>query len=144
VHVVENLAMMSRQKLSEATQKKIDDQKKNPKWVGLLKNIIRFAVFILFQVYVLNKIPHLHRFITPYLYYLFIFVATFLYFKAGAYWFLLVERIVLVCCAPPRAPYCNIPLLSNASLVAEKSLTWTTISLHVVKQFAQCRSFEWP
>jgi len=37
-----------------------------------IKNIIRFAVFILFQVYVLNKIPHLHRFITPYLYYLFI------------------------------------------------------------------------
>ena len=38
----------------------------------LLKNIIRFALFILIQVYVLNKIPHLHRFITPYLYYLFI------------------------------------------------------------------------
>lgn len=38
----------------------------------LLKNIIRFIVFILVQVYVLNKIPHLHRFITPYLYYLFI------------------------------------------------------------------------
>ncbi len=37
-----------------------------------LKNTIRFAVFILVQVYVLNKIPHLHRFITPYLYYLFI------------------------------------------------------------------------
>jgi len=39
---------------------------------SFLKNIIRFAIFILFQVYVLNKIPHLHRFITPYLYYLFI------------------------------------------------------------------------
>lgn len=39
---------------------------------SFLKNIIRFAVFILFQVYVLNKIPHLHRFITPYLYFLFI------------------------------------------------------------------------
>ena len=38
----------------------------------LLKNIIRFAVFILVQVYILDKIPHLHRFITPYLYYLFI------------------------------------------------------------------------
>jgi hypothetical protein len=38
----------------------------------LLKNIIRFAVFILVQVYILNKVPHLHRFITPYLYYLFI------------------------------------------------------------------------
>jgi hypothetical protein len=37
-----------------------------------LRNIIRLALFILVQVYVLNKIPHLHRFITPYLYYLFI------------------------------------------------------------------------
>jgi hypothetical protein len=37
-----------------------------------LRNSIRLAVFILIQVYVLNKIPHLHRFITPYLYYLFI------------------------------------------------------------------------
>ena len=36
------------------------------------RNIIRLALFILLQVYVLNKIPHLHRFITPYLYYLFI------------------------------------------------------------------------
>ncbi len=38
----------------------------------LFKNIIRFAVFILVQVYVLDKIPHLHRFITPYIYYLFL------------------------------------------------------------------------
>jgi hypothetical protein len=34
--------------------------------------MFRLAVFIFIQVYVLNKIPHLHRFITPYLYYLFI------------------------------------------------------------------------
>ncbi|HWR33573.1 MAG TPA: rod shape-determining protein MreD [Chitinophagaceae bacterium] len=34
-----------------------------------LKNILRIAVFILIQVYVLNQI-HLHRFIVPYLYYL--------------------------------------------------------------------------
>ncbi len=38
----------------------------------LVKNIIRFTLFILVQVYVLNKIPHLHRFIVPYLYFLFI------------------------------------------------------------------------
>ena len=35
-----------------------------------LKNTFRIIAFILIQVYVLNKIPHLHRFITPYLYYL--------------------------------------------------------------------------
>ncbi len=38
----------------------------------LLRNIIRFSLFILVQVYVLNKIPHLHRFIVPYIYFLFI------------------------------------------------------------------------
>src|SRR5258706_12555976 len=38
----------------------------------LVRNIIRFTIFILLQVYLLNKIPHLHKFIVPYLYYLFI------------------------------------------------------------------------
>ena len=38
----------------------------------LVRNIVRLAILILLQVYVLNKVPHLHRFITPYLYYLFI------------------------------------------------------------------------
>ena len=37
-----------------------------------VRNIVRFAIFILVQVYVLNKIPHLHQFIVPYLYYLFL------------------------------------------------------------------------
>ncbi len=37
-----------------------------------LKNIIRFALFILIQVYILHDIPSLHRFITPYLYFLYI------------------------------------------------------------------------
>ncbi len=38
----------------------------------VIKNIFRFAVFLVVQVYVLNKLPHLHRFIIPYLYFLFI------------------------------------------------------------------------
>ncbi len=38
----------------------------------LLRNIIRFFVFILVQVYVLDKIPLLHRFIAPYIYFLFL------------------------------------------------------------------------
>ena len=38
---------------------------------SLVKNIIRFSFFILFQVYVLDKI-HLHQMLTPYLYFLFI------------------------------------------------------------------------
>lgn len=39
---------------------------------NLLKNSIRFALFILIQVLVLHKIPTLHRFITPYLYFLYV------------------------------------------------------------------------
>lgn len=38
----------------------------------LLKNILRFAFFILFQVFVLGKVPPLHQFIVPYLYFLYI------------------------------------------------------------------------
>jgi len=38
----------------------------------LVKNIFRFILFILVQVYVLSQVPPLHQFITPYLYFLFI------------------------------------------------------------------------
>lgn len=38
----------------------------------LVKNILRFVMFILVQHYVLNQIPPLHQFITPYLYFLFL------------------------------------------------------------------------
>ncbi len=38
----------------------------------LLKNTIRFVLFILVQVFILFKMPPLHRFVAPYLYYLFI------------------------------------------------------------------------
>ncbi|TMI81554.1 MAG: rod shape-determining protein MreD, partial [Bacteroidetes bacterium] len=38
----------------------------------LVKNIFRFALFILVQWFVLFKVPPLHRFIVPYIYYLFI------------------------------------------------------------------------
>jgi hypothetical protein len=38
----------------------------------LVKNIFRLTIFVLVQVYVLDKIPHLHRFIVPYIYFLFL------------------------------------------------------------------------
>lgn len=38
----------------------------------LIKNIFRLAIFIAVQVYVLDKLPPLHRFVIPYLYFLFI------------------------------------------------------------------------
>jgi len=52
-----------------------------------LRNIARLTLFILVQVYVLNKIPHLHRYITPYIYYLFIL---WLPFSITRQWLLLV------------------------------------------------------
>ncbi len=39
---------------------------------SIVKNIFRFIFFILVQVFVLNKVPPLHQFIIPYLYFLFI------------------------------------------------------------------------
>lgn len=38
----------------------------------LMRHIIRFVLFILLQVFVLDKIPPLHQFIVPYLYFLYI------------------------------------------------------------------------
>ena len=52
----------------------------------LVKNIVRFALFILVQVYVLDKI-HLHQLVTPYIYYLFIL---WLPFRMNRTWQMLV------------------------------------------------------
>jgi rod shape-determining protein MreD len=49
----------------------------------LLKNIIRFALFILLQVFVLSKVPPLHRFIVPYLYFLYILWLPYRMTRAG-------------------------------------------------------------
>ena len=53
----------------------------------LFRNIVRFCLFILIQVYVLNKVPHLHRYIVPYLYFLFIL---WLPFSISRQWLLLI------------------------------------------------------
>ena len=39
---------------------------------NLVKNIVRFCLLILVQIYILNQVPPLHRLVTPYIYYLFI------------------------------------------------------------------------
>lgn len=39
---------------------------------SLIKNIIRFILFVLVQVYILNQVPPLHNFFVPYLSFLFI------------------------------------------------------------------------
>lgn len=56
----------------------------------VVKNILRFILFIGVQVYLLNKIPHLHRYITPYLYFLFIL---WLPFSISRQWLLVVGFI---------------------------------------------------
>lgn len=38
----------------------------------LVKNIIRFILFILFQKFILNEVPPLHQFVVPYIYFLYI------------------------------------------------------------------------
>jgi len=53
----------------------------------LVKNIIRFIFFILVQWFVLFKIPPLHRFIVPYIYYLFIL---WLPFYIPRFWLLVI------------------------------------------------------
>ena len=37
-----------------------------------VRNLIRFILLLMMQVYVLNTIPHLHQFIIPYIYFLFV------------------------------------------------------------------------
>ncbi len=53
----------------------------------LVKNTIRFIVFILVQVFVLHKIPPLHQFVVPYLYFLYIL---WLPFNMGRAWLMIV------------------------------------------------------
>ena len=57
----------------------------------LLKNIIRFVLFILVQVFVLHKIPPLHQFVVPYLYFLFIL---WLPYRISRFWLMTVAFLL--------------------------------------------------
>jgi len=50
---------------------------------NLLKNIIRFILFIVVQVYVFNKVPPVHQFVKPYIYFLYILWLPFNMNRAG-------------------------------------------------------------
>ena len=50
---------------------------------ALLRNIIRFVLFILVQVYIFNKVPPVHQFVKPYIYFLFILWLPFNMSRAG-------------------------------------------------------------
>ena len=53
----------------------------------LVRNIFRFAIFILIQVFVLSKIPHLHKFITPFVYFLFLL---WLPYSVSRFWLMVI------------------------------------------------------
>jgi len=57
----------------------------------LLKNTIRFIIFILVQVFVLHKIPPLHQFVVPYLYFLFIL---WLPYRISRFWLMAVAFLL--------------------------------------------------
>ncbi len=54
---------------------------------NLVRNIFRFIFFILLQVYVLDNVPALHRFIIPVIYFLFIL---WLPFSISRFWLLVI------------------------------------------------------
>ena len=56
----------------------------------LLKNIVRYVLFIVFQVYILNQVPPLHRFIVPYVYFLYIL---WLPFRINRFWLLVISFV---------------------------------------------------
>ena len=53
----------------------------------LLRNIFRFVLLLFLQVYVLDNIPPLHRFIIPVIYYMFIL---WLPFSVSGFWLLII------------------------------------------------------
>lgn len=57
---------------------------------SFVKNIVRFILFILFQVYVLDKI-RLHQMVTPYIYFMFIL---WLPFKMNRTWLMLIAFLI--------------------------------------------------
>ena len=57
---------------------------------NLVKNIIRFLLFILVQVFVLNQIPPLHHLVNPYIYFLFIL---WLPFQIGRKYLMLIALV---------------------------------------------------
>ncbi len=56
----------------------------------LIKNIVRFILFILIQVFVLDKVPPLHQFVVPYLYFLFIL---WLPFSINRFWLMIIALV---------------------------------------------------
>ncbi|MBO9619700.1 MAG: rod shape-determining protein MreD [Niabella sp.] len=117
----------------------------------LVKNIIRFALFVFVQVYVLNVMPHLHELVVPYLYFLFIL---WLPFSIRRGWLLLLGFLlgmtvdyftmtpglhaaacVLVAYLRPMVIYLFAPKDADEYTYEEpspKSMGWTAYSLYAL------------
>jgi hypothetical protein len=61
---------------------------------SVVKNLIRFVIFILAQVFVLNQIPPLHHLVNPYIYFLFIL---WLPFKIGRRTLMILALLLGLC-----------------------------------------------
>lgn len=61
---------------------------------SLLKNIIRFVLFILVQAYILDKVPPLHQYVKPVLYFLFIL---WLPFSINRSWQMIIAFVFGLC-----------------------------------------------
>ena len=61
---------------------------------NLLKNIIRFILFILVQAFVLDKVPPLHQYVKPILYFLFVL---WLPFSLNRSWQMIIAFIFGLC-----------------------------------------------
>jgi hypothetical protein len=62
---------------------------------NVVKNIFRFILFLLIQLFVLNKIRPLHQFIVPYLYFLYILWLPFSINRFALLWLAFIYGIVL-------------------------------------------------
>ncbi len=61
---------------------------------SFLKNIIRFIFFILVQAYILDKVPPLHQYVKPILYFLFIL---WLPFSINRSWLMIIAFVYGLC-----------------------------------------------
>jgi len=118
---------------------------------SFIRNIIRFIVFILVQVYILNEVPPLHHFFVPYIYFLFIlwlpfninrlfllmvaFVYGFVLDSFTGYYGLFTAPCLLIAYLRPFLLNLLIPQETTEQSYIEpsiKSMGWAPYSLYIV------------
>lgn len=118
---------------------------------SFIRNIIRFILFILVQVYILNEVPPLHQYFIPYLYFLFIlwlpfninrllllvlaFIYGFVLDSFTGYFGLFTAPCVLIAYLRPFLLNLLIPQETTEQSYIEpsiKSMGWAPYSLYIV------------